>query len=49
MIDDNSDVFVSLFLACLVYTDMDKIIKSMRYFRFDHIFGTADTSSERLS
>lgn len=34
MIDDNSDVFVFLFVACLVYTDMDKIIKFMRYFRF---------------
>ena len=45
MIDDNSDVFVSLFVDCLVYTDMDKIIKSMGYFRFDHIFSTADASA----
>ena len=45
MIDDDSDVLMPLFVACLIYSDVDKIVQSMRDFRFDHIFCTADTSA----
>ena len=44
MIDDDSDVFMPLFVACLVYPDVDKIVQSMRDFRLDHFFCAADTS-----